>query len=46
MEYSGRTLFDLSEAFVHLEDGGGAESMELTPSFWQELMSGDRAVSG
>ena len=46
MENPGQRVFDLSEALVHLEDGGGAESMELTPSFWQELMSGERAVSG
>lgn len=28
--------FDLSTTFVHLADGGGAETVELTPSFWGE----------
>jgi mannose-6-phosphate isomerase-like protein (cupin superfamily) len=28
--------FDLSTTFIHLEDGGGAETVEVTPSFWGE----------
>jgi mannose-6-phosphate isomerase-like protein (cupin superfamily) len=27
--------FDLSTTFVHLADGGGAEPLEPTPSFWR-----------
>lgn len=28
--------FDLSTTFIHLEDGGGAETIAVTPSFWGE----------
>jgi mannose-6-phosphate isomerase-like protein (cupin superfamily) len=27
--------FELSTTFVHLRDGGGAEPIEVTPSFWR-----------
>jgi mannose-6-phosphate isomerase-like protein (cupin superfamily) len=27
--------FDLAATFVHLADGGGAEPVEATPSFWR-----------
>jgi hypothetical protein len=33
--------FDLSATFVHLRDGGGAESVNVTPAFW----SGDAGKS-
>ena len=39
--------FDLSATFVHLSSGGGAEPVEVTPSFWGESAAGklyDRLV--
>jgi mannose-6-phosphate isomerase-like protein (cupin superfamily) len=30
-----RSPFDLSSVFVHLRDGGDAESLRVTPSFWR-----------
>lgn len=39
--------FDLSNTFVHLRDGGSAEPLKLTPSFWSGGAAGhvyDRVV--
>ena len=33
--------FDLSTTFVHLSDGGGAEPVEVTPSFWSGDVAGE-----
>ncbi|AUX45007.1 cupin [Sorangium cellulosum] len=33
--------FDLSSTYLHLADGGGGAPIEVTPTFWQELTSGD-----
>lgn len=39
------STFDLSTTFIHLRDGGGAEPLEVTPSFWRESSEGyDRLV--
>jgi mannose-6-phosphate isomerase-like protein (cupin superfamily) len=39
--------FDLATTFVHLRDGGGAEPVKITPSFWSGSGAGrvyDRMV--
>ena len=39
--------FDLSSTFVHLRDGGAAEPVKITPSFWRGSSAGtvyDRVV--
>ncbi|WP_437477306.1 hypothetical protein WME75_28030 [Sorangium sp. So ce1014] len=33
--------FDLRSTYLHLADGGDALPIEVRPTFWQELMSGD-----
>ena len=40
------TAFDLGSTFVHLEDGGHAELVEVTDAFWPELMAGKRRYDG
>lgn len=37
-----RGALELSKEFVHLADGGGAEWVELTPSFWRGGAAGAR----
>jgi len=34
--------FDPHGTYVHLQDGGAADPVELTPEFWPELMAGQR----
>jgi mannose-6-phosphate isomerase-like protein (cupin superfamily) len=38
--------FDLLRTYVHLDGAGGALPVVLTPTFWQELMSGDHRSPG
>lgn len=38
--------FDLSGTYVHLEDGGVALPVEVTETFWQELMTGEARSDG
>ena len=38
--------FDLSGTYVHLEDGGRASAIDVSPEFWSELMSGKRRYDG
>ncbi|WP_237244267.1 MULTISPECIES: hypothetical protein [Sorangium] len=33
--------FDFRSTYLHLADGGDALPIEVRPTFWQELMSGD-----
>ncbi|XXT15673.1 cupin domain-containing protein [Sorangium sp. So ce429] len=33
--------FDLRSTYLHLADGGDALPIEVKPTFWQELISGD-----
>jgi hypothetical protein len=34
--------FDLIGTYVHLRDDGSASRVEVSPTFWQEVMSGKR----
>ncbi len=38
------TGLDLSETYVDLADGGGAETVTNDAAFWQDLMSGRRDI--
>ena len=38
------SVFDLCGTFVNLEDGGGAQPLEVTADFWSRLMSGELRV--
>jgi mannose-6-phosphate isomerase-like protein (cupin superfamily) len=39
---STQPTFDPFGTFVHIEDGGSASPVEVTETFWKELMSGER----
>ena len=38
--------FDLMNTYVFLQDGGRAPTIEVTESFWRDLMSGSAASPG
>jgi mannose-6-phosphate isomerase-like protein (cupin superfamily) len=39
-------VFDLVRTYVHLGDGGGATRIDVSPTFWQEVMAGKRRELG
>lgn len=39
-------VLDLERTYVHFRDGGSAEPIEVTPSFWPDLASGKLALDG
>ena len=46
MSVSDARALDLAETYVHLEDGGGAEAIDTSGTFWQELLAGERHYDG
>jgi mannose-6-phosphate isomerase-like protein (cupin superfamily) len=38
--------FDLIGTYVHLRDDGGATRIEVSPTFWEDVMGGRRAELG
>lgn len=42
----GASAFDPSSTYVHLADGGDADAIAVTDSFWPELISGERDYPG
>ena len=38
--------FDLRETYLHLHEGGAADRIAVTETFWPEVMSGQRRLDG
>lgn len=39
-------MIDLRKTYVHFTDGGSAEPLDVTDSFWPDLMSGKLTLGG
>lgn len=39
-------VIDLQQTYLHLDNAGGAVPIQVTPAFWQDLMSGKTRYEG